>query len=122
MDPLGCLARTGKLSGGLNGAFARLSAAANSLGDAYPEAGLIRIDARMVHEAGGSDAQELATLIASAVDTLRRLDNRADISALVPRMSFAIALTQSKDGVTERFCPQRFRKVLIFAPVESQDF
>ncbi|HBQ49405.1 MAG TPA: methylmalonyl-CoA mutase, partial [Hyphomonas atlantica] len=60
MDPLGCLARTGKLSGGLNATFARLSAAANSLGDAYPEAGLIRIDARMVHEAGGSDAQELA--------------------------------------------------------------
>ena len=92
MDPLGCLARTGKLSGGLNATFARLSAAANSLGDAYPEAGLIRIDARMVHEAGGSDAQELAALIASAVDTLRRLDNRTDISALVPRMSFAIAL------------------------------
>tara|TARA_R100001079_G_scaffold69602_1_gene36606 strand:- start:51 stop:1292 length:1242 start_codon:yes stop_codon:yes gene_type:complete len=46
----------------------------------------------MVHEAGGSDAQELAALIASAVDTLRRLDNRTDISALIPRMSFALAL------------------------------
>ena len=92
MDPLGCLARTGVLKGGLNLAFARLSAAATALGEAYPEAGLIRIDARMVHEAGGSDAQELAALIASAVDTLRRLDNRTDISALIPRMSFALAL------------------------------
>jgi len=92
MDPLGCLARTGNLKGGLNAAFARLSAAATSLGEAYPEAGLVRIDARMVHEAGGSDAQELAALIASAVDTLRRLDNRTDISALIPRMSFALAL------------------------------
>ena len=92
MDPLGCLARTGTLKGGLNAAFARLSAAAQSLGEAYPEAGLVRIDARMVHEAGGSDAQELAALIASAVDTLRRLDNRTDISALIPRMSFALAL------------------------------
>ncbi|MEH6742745.1 methylmalonyl-CoA mutase family protein [Hyphomonas sp.] len=92
MDPLGCLARTGNLKGGLNAAFARLSAAATSLGEAYPEAGLVRIDARMVHETGGSDAQELAALIASAVDTLRRLDNRTDISALIPRMSFALAL------------------------------
>ena len=92
MDPLGCLARTGMLKGGLNAAFARLSAAAQSLGEAYPEAGLVRIDARMVHEAGGSDAQELAALIASAVDTLRRLDNRTDISALISRMSFALAL------------------------------
>ncbi len=92
MDPLGCLARTGMLEGGLNAAFARLSAAAKSLGKAYPEAGLIRIDARMVHEAGGSDAQELAALIASAVDTLRRLDNRTEISTLIPRMSFALAL------------------------------
>ncbi|HAQ75799.1 MAG TPA: methylmalonyl-CoA mutase, partial [Hyphomonas sp.] len=33
-----------------------------------------------------------AALIASAVDTLRRLDNRTDISALIPRMSFALAL------------------------------
>ncbi|MEP6275168.1 methylmalonyl-CoA mutase family protein, partial [Hyphomonas sp.] len=92
MDPLGCLARTGNLKGGLNAAFARLSAAATSLGEAYPEAGLVRIDARMVHEAGGSDAQELAALIASAVDTLRRLDNRTEISTLIPRMSFALAL------------------------------
>ena len=45
----------------------------------------------MVHEAGGSDAQELGALIASAVDTLRRLPE-ADIAALAPRITFALAL------------------------------
>lgn len=92
MDPLGCLARTGTLSGGLNPAFSRLAEASEQLGAAFPQAGLVRIDARMVHEAGGSEVQELGALIASAVDTLRRLTNRTDIAAIAPRMSFALAL------------------------------
>ena len=92
LDPLGCLTRTGKLSGGLNPAFARVAEIAKHLGDTFPKAGLIRIDARRVHEAGGSEAQELAALIASAIDTLRRLNNRMDIAALAPRMSFAISV------------------------------
>ena len=92
MDPLGNLARTGTLEGGLNPSFARLAETLEQLGKAYLNAGLLRIDARMVHEAGGSEAQELAALIASAVDTLRRLDHRMDISTVIPRMSFALAL------------------------------
>lgn len=92
MDPLGSLARTGCLSGGLDPAFAALAQTVEQLNTAFPKAGLIRIDARMVHEAGGSDAQELAGMLASAVDTLRRLDALTDISALVPRLSFALAL------------------------------
>ncbi|MAN46843.1 MAG: methylmalonyl-CoA mutase [Alphaproteobacteria bacterium] len=92
MDPLGNLARTGNLEGGLNPTFARFAETLEQLGKAYPNAGFVRIDARMVHEAGGSEAQELAALIASAVDTLRRLDHRTDISTLIPRMSFAVAL------------------------------
>ena len=71
LDPLGALARTGTLAAPLDDTF--------------------RIDARMVHEAGGSDAQELGALIASAVDTLRRLPE-ADLAALAPRITFSLAL------------------------------
>lgn len=92
MDPLGALARTGKLSGGLDAAFARVAAVAEALGARFPAAGLIRIDASGIHEAGASEAQELGALIASAVDTLRRLSGQTDIAALVTRTSFALAL------------------------------
>ena len=78
MDPLGALARTGKLAGGLDAAFAEAGALAKVLAGKYPAANLFRIDARAVHEAGGSEAQELAALIASAVDTLRRLAPHMD--------------------------------------------
>lgn len=92
MDPLGALARSGKLSGGLVAAFDRLAAVITPMGEKFPKAGLVRIDATSVHEAGGSEAQELGALIASAIDTLRRLDGKADIAALYRRMSFAMAL------------------------------
>ena len=92
MDPLGALARAGKLSGGLDATFARLGAVTAALGEKFPEAGLVRIDATSVHEAGASEAQELGALIASAIDTLRRLEGKADIAALAGRMSFAVAL------------------------------
>ncbi|OZB13773.1 MAG: methylmalonyl-CoA mutase [Hyphomonas sp. 34-62-18] len=92
MDPLGALARSGKLSGGLDAAFDRLAAVITPMGEKFPKAGLVRIDATSVHEAGGSEAQELGALIASAIDTLRRLDGKADIAALSRRMSFAMAL------------------------------
>ena len=92
MDPLGALARYGQLSGGLDAAFERLAAVATALGAKFPKAGLVRIDAASVHEAGASEAQELGALIASAIDTLRRLDGKADIATLTKRMSFAVAL------------------------------
>ncbi|MBY9067320.1 methylmalonyl-CoA mutase [Hyphomonas sp. WL0036] len=88
MDPLGALARSGKLSGGLDAAFARVGAVAEALGQKFPAAGLVRIDATVAHEAGASEAQELGALIASAIDTLRRLDGKLDTS----RLSFALAL------------------------------
>ena len=88
MDPLGALARSGKLAGGLDGAFARVGAVAEALGKKFPAAGLVRIDATVAHEAGASEAQELGALIASAIDTLRRLDGKLDTS----RLSFAVAL------------------------------
>lgn len=92
IDPLGSLARLGLVEGGLDTAFKRLAALNDSLSLRFPLARTIRIDARMVREAGGLVGQELAAAIASGVDTLRRLD-RLGVPAdrVVPRMVFAFA-------------------------------
>ncbi|WP_034768910.1 methylmalonyl-CoA mutase family protein [Hyphomonas sp. CY54-11-8] len=92
MDPLGALARTGKLAGGLDAAFAEAGALAKVLAAKYPAANLFRIDARAVHEAGGSEALELAALIASAVDTLRRLAPHIGAADVAAKTIFCLAL------------------------------
>jgi methylmalonyl-CoA mutase len=92
MDPLGALARTGTLAGGLDGAFTEAGMLGKVLVAKYPASNLFRIDARAVHEAGGSEAQELAALIASAVDTLRRLAPHLDIATAAAKTIFCLAL------------------------------
>lgn len=72
LDPLGALARTGLVAGGLETAFKDLSQHLSATDRANETT--LRADGRPVHEAGGSEALELGALIASAVDTLRRLD------------------------------------------------
>jgi len=92
MDPLGTLAKTGQIEGGLDAAFARTGALADRLGARFPAANLLRLDGALVHEAGGTEAQELGGLIASAIDTLRRLDGRLDIKTATDRTLFLVAL------------------------------
>ena len=41
----------------------------------FPSLTILRSDARMIHEAGGSEVQELGALIASAIETVRELGN-----------------------------------------------
>jgi methylmalonyl-CoA mutase len=74
LDPLGALSRVGKLGGGLDAVFAKTAALVSALSLRFPLATALRIDARPIHEAGGTEAQELGALMASAVDTLRRLE------------------------------------------------
>ncbi|MEQ9507099.1 MAG: methylmalonyl-CoA mutase family protein [Hyphomonas sp.] len=88
LNPLGALARTGRIEGGLDAAFAETGALCGSLAKTFPEANLLRSDGALVHEAGGSEAQELGALIASAIDTLRRLDSKTFGAKIV----FAVAL------------------------------
>ncbi len=92
IDVLGALARYGAIAHGLVGTFEQAGALINALGPRLPQANFLRIDASLVHEAGGSDAEELAFLIASAVDALRQLAPHTDTAALAPRMLFALAL------------------------------
>lgn len=73
IDPLGTLARRGTLKGGLDTNFANLARIVDALSTRFPAATCLRADGRIVHEAGGTEAQELAAMIASATDTLRRL-------------------------------------------------
>lgn len=90
--PLSALARLGTLEESLESAFARTAALAGHLAEAFPNASLLRIDARPVHETGGSDAQELAALIADAIDTLRRLDAAGmAVDTIAPRLLFALS-------------------------------
>jgi len=94
IDPLGSLARLGLVEGGLDTAFRRLAALNDALSLRFPLANIIRIDARMVREAGSTLAQEIGASVASGIDTLRRLD-RAGVPAdrVVPRMIFCVATT-----------------------------
>ncbi len=73
IDPLGTLARRGTLKGGLEETLAHLAHLLTALSTHFPLSTTLRADGRIVHEAGGSEAQELAAMIASATDTLRRL-------------------------------------------------
>lgn len=73
VDPIGALARTGGLPGP---ATQELAEAAEFVRDAraqFPMATFLRADARPVHEAGGTDVQELSFLAASVAEYMRAL-------------------------------------------------
>ncbi|MEL6257755.1 MAG: methylmalonyl-CoA mutase family protein [Pseudomonadota bacterium] len=93
IDPLGSLARLGLIEGGLDAAMARCAALHDALSLRFPNARTIRIDARMVHEAGGVAGDEVGVLIASAIDTLRRLDALGvSPDRVVPKLLFCVAV------------------------------
>ncbi|MEO9970236.1 MAG: methylmalonyl-CoA mutase family protein [Hyphomonadaceae bacterium] len=71
--PLAALSRLGTLEESLDSAFARAAFLVNSLQPDFAQASFFRIDATALHDAGGTDAQELGGLIAQGIDTLRRL-------------------------------------------------
>ncbi|MEO0881513.1 MAG: methylmalonyl-CoA mutase family protein [Pseudomonadota bacterium] len=93
LSPLAALARLGTLEESLESAFTRTAVLSQHLLSDFPNANLIRIDSRPIHEAGGSDAQELGGLIAQGIDTLRRLD-RAGLPApdIARKMLFSLAI------------------------------
>jgi len=75
LDPLGDMARTGRALLPWPELSKRAGATAKGLADkGYANARFLRADARPVHEAGGSEAQELAFAIAAGVDYLRLLE------------------------------------------------
>jgi len=70
IDPIGALMRDGAMGAGDIAAAAKFAAATR---DPLPDATALRVDARPVHEAGGTDAQELAAALSTGVAYLRAL-------------------------------------------------
>jgi methylmalonyl-CoA mutase len=73
VDPIGALARTGALPGGAEDELAQAAIFARDVAGEFPLATAIRADSRPVHEAGGTEVQELAYLIAAGADYVRAL-------------------------------------------------
>jgi methylmalonyl-CoA mutase len=75
LDPIGDMARTGSALLPWPELSARAGATAKDVrAKGFDSAHLLRADGRAVHEAGGSEAQELAFSIASGVSYLRLLE------------------------------------------------
>ena len=75
LDPFSRYARDGASPGSLSVQVAQGAALAARLHETYPEATAFLASGGAVHEAGGSEAQELAVMLASAVGYLRALDD-----------------------------------------------
>lgn len=73
VDPISALARTGALPGRADDELAQAALFARDIASEFPLATAIRADSRPVHEAGGTEVQELAYLIASGADYVRAL-------------------------------------------------
>ena len=75
LDPVGDMARTGRALLPWAELSKRAGETAKSLaGKGYAKARFLRADGRAVHEAGGSEAQELAFVVATGVAYLRLLE------------------------------------------------
>ncbi|MGE0828162.1 MAG: methylmalonyl-CoA mutase family protein [Hyphomonadaceae bacterium] len=70
VDPIGALMRTGTMS---NDALAKAAAFAKKIAHNHPNASALRVDAQPVHEAGGSEGQELGAALAAGIAYLRAL-------------------------------------------------
>lgn len=84
LDPIGALMRTGAIE---NDALASVATFAERAHATFPAATSVRIDARPVHEAGGTEAQEIACALASGIAYLRAIGRDSG-----PALQFAVAI------------------------------
>jgi methylmalonyl-CoA mutase len=73
VDPIGALARTGALPGPAEEEIAHAASFARDVAGEFPKASALRADARPVHEAGGTEVQEIAFLVAAGAEYVRAL-------------------------------------------------
>ena len=93
LDPLGCLLRWGHLASDWKSVAARFCEAVSELGRRGFSGGLMTCDVRSVHQAGGSEAQELAVGLAMGVAYLRAMaDSGHDISRISRDLSWVLAI------------------------------
>lgn len=92
LDPLGGLARLGTAPAPWPDLVRDAAAEALSLRDRCPDAAAFRADGRAHHEAGGTEAQELAAVLASALAYLRALEAASlDLPDARARLGFTLA-------------------------------
>ena len=93
LDPIGDLARTGRPILPWPELSARAGETAKSLASkGYDAASFMRVDGRVIHEAGGSEAQELAFAIGAGVAYLRLLEAAGfSLDDARQRISFLLA-------------------------------
>jgi methylmalonyl-CoA mutase len=90
LDPIGAALRRGAL--GQDDVYLASWSAAVALNE-LPNARFFRCDARVVHEAGGTEAQEIASAVACGIAYLRELENRAlTIEQSARMLSFAVSI------------------------------
>nr|WP_070958799.1 methylmalonyl-CoA mutase family protein [Hyphomonas sp. Mor2] len=93
ISPIRQLMRTGKIGGGIEASIAKTAALAKALAAEFPASTCLEVEAQTVHESGGSEAQELGTMMANAVDLLRRLDQAGFPPAeAAPQILFRLAV------------------------------
>ncbi len=73
VDPVGALARTGALPGPAEEELAQAASFARDVAGEFPMATALRADSRPVHEAGGTEVQELAFLVSAGAEYVRAL-------------------------------------------------
>ena len=98
IDPIGALMRTGAFSG--SDLIDAAGFAARVRG-ALPTATILRVDARPVHEAGGTEAQEIGAALAVGIAYLRALTEDDGLSADDAAATLSFALSVGPDVLIE---------------------
>jgi methylmalonyl-CoA mutase len=98
LDPIGVLMRTGAWSAS---AMQDAAAFAARTHGSLPAATSLRVDARAVHEAGGSEAQEIAAALASAIAYLRALTEGDGLSPAEAGATLSFAVSVGPDVLIE---------------------
>lgn len=92
-DPLGELARRGRVEGGVAAARTRLAALATRAAEELPEARVVSVDTVVHHAAGASPVQELVAAVATATDYVdAMLDAGVSAERAVRTLAFRVAL------------------------------
>ena len=95
-DPLGTLTRTGALEAGLWPSLELLGRFVATNMEPMPDVRLLLADATPYHDAGASEAQELAAMLATVVEYLRVLDyERIEPSRVLATLSIKLATDNS---------------------------
>jgi methylmalonyl-CoA mutase len=93
MDPLGVLSHEGKLPQSIEGAYDEMAALTHWCAERAPHLQTICIHSRAWHESGASAVQELAFVLATAVEYLREMDQRGvEVEVVAPRTRFAVTV------------------------------